>query len=122
MALQDTSGEAAPGKVTTTPWWQPGAAWRMATMRWGGRSRPATGGGAISDVGLTPQVVSAPFRSGFQPGHSSMALAMSVNPHAPPVNVSIVHSDSGAPGLGSFIGLGALNTSNTLKFRGEQSS
>jgi hypothetical protein len=102
-------------------WWRPGSAFRAARsrflrgtpvgLRWLGRSRPSTGGGATEDVGSDPGAWQLSLTPVQQTGMPSSVLAVSFNPHPSWINAQIVGSpwtgeESHAPAHRIFHGVG----------------
>jgi hypothetical protein len=103
-------------------WWRPGSAframrgWRFLQLnvppglKWLGRSRPLTGGGATEDVGSSPGAYELALKPVAQTGMPSSVLAVSFNPHTSWINAQIVGSpwsgeESHAPSNQDFHGI-----------------
>jgi hypothetical protein len=87
------------------PWWGKNAL--SGAQRWLGRNRPATGGGAVKNVGSKAPTVSAPKSPPGQFQAAGSIPALSINPHATPLNATIASADAehAAPSNSSFNGL-----------------
>lgn len=87
-------------------WWQPGSAYK-STVKWVGRSRPFTGGGAVTNVGsVAPKpkpAISGP--SLRKPGVWG-GFENSINPHPASPNHFATYSEAPAPANTRFNGLG----------------
>jgi hypothetical protein len=79
----------------------------FAKIKWGGRNRPVTGGGATEHVGAIGQGALADayaIAAQWQP--PSFASIVSTNPHPMPGNHVITDMDGHAPALKAFNNLG----------------